>query len=245
VSSRCSSTVRSSNKPRSSGSTPMRRFNSSGLAAELRPHTVTSPAEGASRPVIIFTVVDLPAPFGPRNAQMAPAATSRLSPSTAVKSPKRRVRLRQEIILSIVTVAATKRDAAKPLPTPALNFLSQFRSGRRIDGYAARGYRARPGRSSRRRQPYRRRGGSALPGALRPHRRNADPADRRPGPLGRNRRGRISEVVAAAEAGSGGGMARDSRRGSSQRTGRNAGRGTPPARPRRVGRAQTARGPVV
>src|ERR1035437_2711654 len=118
VSSRCSSTVRSSNKPRSSGSTPMRRFNSSGLAAAFRPHTVTSPDVGPSNPVIICTVVDLPAPFGPRNAQIAPAATSRFSPFTAVNSPKRRDRLRQEIICTIVTAAATKRDA---VPAPAIS----------------------------------------------------------------------------------------------------------------------------
>jgi hypothetical protein len=31
----------------------------------MRPRTRTSPAEGTRMPVSIFTVVDLPAPFGP------------------------------------------------------------------------------------------------------------------------------------------------------------------------------------
>jgi hypothetical protein len=48
--------------------------------------------------VSILTVVDFPAPLGPSKAQMAPAATSNVRWSTAVKSPKRRVRSRQEIM---------------------------------------------------------------------------------------------------------------------------------------------------
>src|ERR1017187_1108862 len=158
VSSRCSSTVRSSNNPRSSGSTPMRRFNSSGLAAAFRPHTVTSPAVGASNPVIIFTVVDFPAPFGPRNAQIAPAATSRLSPFTAVNSPKRRVKLRQEIISSIVTAAQQKRDAAWSLvnkkgmsDNPDANTANDQEIRRRLCGDVLGGYERWHSESDRRR----------------------------------------------------------------------------------------------
>ena len=38
-------------------------------------------------------VVDLPAPFGPRNPKNCPVATLKVTSSTAVNSPKRRVRL--------------------------------------------------------------------------------------------------------------------------------------------------------
>jgi len=55
--------------------------------------------------VSILTVVDFPAPFGPKKAQMAPGATWKERPSTAVNSPKRRVRLRHVIIPSIVPIA--------------------------------------------------------------------------------------------------------------------------------------------
>ena len=51
------------------------------------------PEVGASRPVSILMVVDLPAPLGPRKPKNWPGATERLTPETAVKSPKRRVRL--------------------------------------------------------------------------------------------------------------------------------------------------------
>src|SRR5580698_7124794 len=49
------------------------------------------PEVGASKPVNILIVVDLPAPFGPRNPKNCPASTRRFTWSTAVKSPKRRV----------------------------------------------------------------------------------------------------------------------------------------------------------
>jgi len=50
------------------------------------------PEVGASKPVSILMVVDLPAPLGPRKPKNWPGATERLTSSTAVKSPKRRVR---------------------------------------------------------------------------------------------------------------------------------------------------------
>src|SRR5882724_10869106 len=76
----------------------MRRLTSRPAVAGSRPQTRTSPEVGGSRPVIILTVVDFPAPLGPRKAQIVPGATSRLRSFTAVKSPNRRVRWRQEII---------------------------------------------------------------------------------------------------------------------------------------------------
>src|SRR5579859_5649194 len=86
----------------------MRFLISSGLAATFRPQTSAVPDVGASRPVSILTVVDFPAPLGPRKAQMEPAGMSRFRLLTAVKSPKRRVRLRHEIMLPCSTHTALK-----------------------------------------------------------------------------------------------------------------------------------------
>src|SRR5260370_36774651 len=76
----------------------MRCLTASGSLTTFRPHTTASPEVGASNPVSILTVVDFPAPLGPRKAQIVPMATSRVRWSTAVKPPKRRVRSRQELI---------------------------------------------------------------------------------------------------------------------------------------------------
>ena len=56
------------------------------------------PEVGANIPVSIFTVVDLPAPFGPRNPKISPGCTSRDRPSTALLSPNTRVRFSVLII---------------------------------------------------------------------------------------------------------------------------------------------------
>jgi hypothetical protein len=56
------------------------------------PLTRTVPLVGRSRPAIIRIVVDLPAPFGPRNPVTTPGSTTKLSWSTAVLSPYRLVR---------------------------------------------------------------------------------------------------------------------------------------------------------
>ena len=47
------------------------------------------PAVGARVVVRIESVVVLPAPFGPRSAKNSPAATSKLIPSTALRSALR------------------------------------------------------------------------------------------------------------------------------------------------------------
>ncbi len=51
------------------------------------------PALGARKPVIIFMVVDLPAPFGPKNPSTSPAPTVNEMESTATSAPKRFCRL--------------------------------------------------------------------------------------------------------------------------------------------------------
>src|ERR1051325_4313903 len=45
------------------------------------------PEVGARKPVIIFIVVDLPAPLGPRKPSTSPSATAKDTPSTAVSGP--------------------------------------------------------------------------------------------------------------------------------------------------------------
>ncbi len=62
------------------------------LSVELvREHTVTSivdlPAVGRSRPSSRRIVVDLPAPFGPRNPVTTPGRTAKVKSSTAVLAP--------------------------------------------------------------------------------------------------------------------------------------------------------------
>src|SRR5262249_4616905 len=52
----------------------------------------TAPASGRSSPVMRLNSVDLPAPFGPMMPSASPAATSRLTPSTALSEPNDRVR---------------------------------------------------------------------------------------------------------------------------------------------------------
>ena len=56
-----------------------------------KPATRAVPAVGGSSVVSILIVVVLPAPLEPRRPKISPAWTDSVSPSTAVKSPKRRV----------------------------------------------------------------------------------------------------------------------------------------------------------
>jgi hypothetical protein len=51
------------------------------------PHTVTVPADGAMNPAIMRMVVDLPAPFAPRNPNTSPGLTVNDTSSTARISP--------------------------------------------------------------------------------------------------------------------------------------------------------------
>ena len=52
------------------------------------PHTAAVPAVGVMKPVIIFMVVDLPAPFGPRKPSTSPLSTEKDTSSTARIGPK-------------------------------------------------------------------------------------------------------------------------------------------------------------
>ena len=108
----------------------MRRFNSRGLAAAFEPAHRDLARRGRQQAGHHLDGGGFARPVRPRKAQMLPAATSRLSPLTAVNSPKRRVRFRQEIISSIVTGARHKtgiRRAGPGNPPRQRDFLSQFR----------------------------------------------------------------------------------------------------------------------
>src|ERR1700724_114212 len=64
----------------------------------LNPSTSTSPLVGLSRVVNILMVVVFPAPFGPRNAKISPAFTSKETSRTAVIEPYFFTRLVTRII---------------------------------------------------------------------------------------------------------------------------------------------------
>src|SRR6202035_4118989 len=58
------------------------------------PQTTAVPAVGARKPVIIFIVVDLPAPLGPRNPSTSPCGTVKETSSTATSGPNDLTRCR-------------------------------------------------------------------------------------------------------------------------------------------------------
>src|SRR5580704_678166 len=70
----------------------MLRLMSSGCVFTSNPPTDALPEVGGSSPHKIRIVVDLPAPFGPRNPKISPRVTSSETLSTATKSPNFLVR---------------------------------------------------------------------------------------------------------------------------------------------------------
>ena len=75
--------------PASCSATPIRRRARSGWWATSTPATRAVPEVMESSVVSMRTVVDLPAPFGPRKPNTSPAATSRSTPRTASTTPAR------------------------------------------------------------------------------------------------------------------------------------------------------------
>ena len=63
----------------------MRVFSRSARSCISSPSTRTVPLVGGKMPSSMRMVVVLPAPFGPRKPTISPGATSRLTPSTAVR----------------------------------------------------------------------------------------------------------------------------------------------------------------
>src|ERR1700678_83080 len=89
---RYSDPVSRPNRAMPSGTTPIWRFTSTGFSTKSVPRICMRPDVGASNPVSILIVVDLPAPLGPRKPKNCPGATRRLTSCTAINSPNRRVR---------------------------------------------------------------------------------------------------------------------------------------------------------
>jgi hypothetical protein len=88
--------VRPGGASKVSSSTPTRRTGSS--SSEYgRPRTAVLPAVGRTRPRSARIVVDLPAPFGPRNPVIRPGSTEKVRSSTASVAPNRFVRLSTSI----------------------------------------------------------------------------------------------------------------------------------------------------
>src|SRR5688500_9255603 len=85
----------------------MRRLASSGWVWISNPATRAVPALGRRKPVIIFMLVDLPAPLGPRKPSTSPAATWKLRLSTARLVPKRLLRPTTSIMASSPEQQAT------------------------------------------------------------------------------------------------------------------------------------------
>src|SRR5215469_10777622 len=95
----------------------MRRFTSMGFVCTSSPHTDTPPEVGGMNPVIMRMVVDLPAPFGPRNPRTSPLATSNETSSTARFGPKDLLRL-STLIMAPLDIALTRQVPPK-FPQPA------------------------------------------------------------------------------------------------------------------------------
>src|SRR5262245_32767238 len=66
---------------------PMARRTRSGSRNTSKPATRAEPESGRDNVLRIFIVVDLPAPLGPSNANIAPASTVKLRPSSARTLP--------------------------------------------------------------------------------------------------------------------------------------------------------------
>src|ERR1035437_7959404 len=71
----------------------MARRTSTAWVVMEKPATRASPEEGGDGLVTILIVVVVPAPLEPRNPKTSPAVTERVTASTAVNVPKRRVRV--------------------------------------------------------------------------------------------------------------------------------------------------------
>ena len=77
--------VSMSSRAMSSGMAPTCRLAST--LSGSRPSTWMRPAEGGTRPVTIFSVVDLPAPLRPSSPRKSPGLSEKLTSFTATLSP--------------------------------------------------------------------------------------------------------------------------------------------------------------
>ena len=112
----------------------------SGWPAMSNPATSPLPEVGAKRPHNMRMVVLFPAPLGPRNPKIWPWGTEKLTWSTAVKSPNRRVRPSTATAHSPLRRGRFRMgsEASEPSffsgPATRLMNTSSSRGGRRLDG---------------------------------------------------------------------------------------------------------------
>src|SRR5208282_6107692 len=99
--------VRSRSEVIACGITPIFFRTRVGCRATSSPATCASPEVGGSSVVSMRTSVVLPAPLGPRRPNTSPRWTSKLTPFTAVKLPKRLQR-------SLVVIAAEPGSILMP-----------------------------------------------------------------------------------------------------------------------------------
>src|SRR5271157_868825 len=92
------------------------------------PSTSIEPSVGRKRPISMRIVVLFPEPFAPKNAKMELGTTSIANWSTAVKSPKRLVRLRTEMMGALTSALPGQAAAPQSAPAPS----------RRPAGFASR-----------------------------------------------------------------------------------------------------------
>src|SRR5271157_1117648 len=88
----------------------MARRTSTDWVLMEKPATLASPEEGGNNVVSILIVVVLPAPLEPSKAKTSPALTERVRPSTAVKAPKRQVRLLISRTISLIRITKVWRE---------------------------------------------------------------------------------------------------------------------------------------
>src|SRR2546425_3793352 len=90
----------------------MRRRTSARSATTSCPATLALPPEGASSVHSIEIVVDFPAPLGPRKPNVSPAWTSKVTPRTASRSPKRFRKSRAEMAGPVRTPCSAVADSS-------------------------------------------------------------------------------------------------------------------------------------
>src|SRR6478672_3265364 len=133
---RFSRTVRSTSRVSCCGTTPiLDRIRGPSRTGSIPSTVSVPPLSGDTQPIIRIVEV-LPAPFGPRNPNDSPAATSKSTASTATNSPKRLVSPRAWMSGDV--------GWSDMSPESYTAGLSAVRDGPRVDGHDAAGH-ADPG----------------------------------------------------------------------------------------------------
>src|SRR5579859_4757944 len=111
---RFSRTLSSTSSVSACGTTPRRPRISGPCVAGSIPNTVSVPEVTGETHEIMRIVDVLPAPFGPRNPKASPRPTSKSTPSTATRLPKRLVSLRATMSGEASCIRATILRGAGP-----------------------------------------------------------------------------------------------------------------------------------